>query len=206
MARPGSGMRTEAASTNAIEPPVPGSEAVPAPSWRVPLRSAARTRASRTAPRKTLSNVDRHASSPAVAMVPAGGPPTLISAPSRRPKRSRAALISWPGAAGLALSATIQAAVPDAASWPMRAAFAAMIDWLANFFIIEVFPVTQNAISLSGVLVVFASLALLAIVFVWKFLPETKGLPVEDIVKIFERQQQAGPLGGSSDTAAPVGG
>jgi hypothetical protein len=53
-----------------------------------------------------------------------------------------------------------------------------MIDWLANFALIEVFPVTQNAISLSGVLVVFAGLCALAIVFVWKFLPETKNLPV----------------------------
>jgi hypothetical protein len=25
-------------------------------------------------------------------------------------------------------------------------------------------------------------------VFVWKFLPETKGLPVEEIVRIFERK------------------
>ncbi len=66
------------------------------------------------------------------------------------------------------------------------AAFCAMIDWLANFALIEVFPVTQNAISLSGVLVCFAGLAALAIAFVWKFLPETKGLALEDIVKLFE--------------------
>ena len=71
------------------------------------------------------------------------------------------------------------------------AAFCAMIDWLANFLIIEVFPVSQNAIGLDGVLVIFAGLCALAIVFVWKFLPETKGLPVEEIVRLFERQ--AGP-------------
>jgi H+/Cl- antiporter ClcA len=68
-----------------------------------------------------------------------------------------------------------------------------MIDWLANFALIEVFPVTQNAISLGGVMVVFAGLCALAIAFVWKFLPETKGLPVEEIVRIFERQQQLPP-------------
>jgi MFS transporter, SP family, arabinose:H+ symporter len=79
-----------------------------------------------------------------------------------------------------------------------------MIDWLANFLIIEVFPVSQNAISLGGVLVVFAGLAALAIVFIWKFLPETKGLPVEDIIGLFERQQQAGPLGGSGAAPTPV--
>jgi hypothetical protein len=54
---------------------------------------------------------------------------------------------------------------------------------------------TSN-ISLAGVLVCFAALAALAIVFVWKFLPETKGLPVEEIVKPFDRQSAA--------TASPV--
>ena len=71
-----------------------------------------------------------------------------------------------------------------------------MIDWLANFLLIMVFPVWQNAISLAGVMVCFAALCALAIVFVWTFLPETKGLPVEEIVRVFERQQ---------GTAAPVG-
>jgi hypothetical protein len=71
-----------------------------------------------------------------------------------------------------------------------------MIDWLANFLIIEVFPVTQNAISLGGVMVVFSGLCALAIVFVWKFLPETKGLPVEEIVRVFERQQKDSALPG----------
>jgi SP family arabinose:H+ symporter-like MFS transporter len=68
-----------------------------------------------------------------------------------------------------------------------------MIDWLANFALIEVFPVTQNAISLGGVMVVFAGLCALAIAFVYRFLPETKGLPVEEIVRVFERQQQPPP-------------
>ena len=77
------------------------------------------------------------------------------------------------------------------------------LDWLANFAIIEVFPVTQNAISLGGVMVVFAGLAALAIVFIWKFLPETKGLPVEEIVRVFERQQRQSPLSsGPTDASA----
>jgi hypothetical protein len=92
---------TEAASTKATEPPVPVRE----PFSRPPARQAARARASRTAPRKTLSNADRHASSLLSAMVPPGDPPTLIS---------------WPGAAGSALSATAQVASPGAASWARR--------------------------------------------------------------------------------------
>jgi MFS transporter, SP family, arabinose:H+ symporter len=67
------------------------------------------------------------------------------------------------------------------------------VDWLANFLLIEVFPVWQNAISLAGVLVCFASLAVMAIVFIWRFLPETKGLPVEDIIKLFDKSGHLPP-------------
>jgi hypothetical protein len=79
-----------------------------------------------------------------------------------------------------------------------------MFDWLANFFLIEIFPVTQNAISLAGTLVVFAGLCALAIVFVWKLLPETKGLPVEDVIGLFEKQADRGPLGGGGPAPTPV--
>jgi MFS transporter, SP family, arabinose:H+ symporter len=89
---------------------------------------------------------------------------------------------------------TLQGEVFPTAVRGQAAAFAAMIDWLANFALIEVFPVTQNAISLAGVMVVFASLCALAIVFIWKFLPETKNLPVEEIVQVFERQQKESVL------------
>ena len=89
---------------------------------------------------------------------------------------------------------TLQGEVFPTAVRGQAAAFAAMVDWLANFALIELFPVTQNAISLAGVLVVFAGLCALAIVFIWKFLPETKGLPVEEIVQVFERQQKESPL------------
>jgi sugar porter (SP) family MFS transporter len=82
---------------------------------------------------------------------------------------------------------TLQGEVFPTAVRGQAAAFAAMVDWLANFALIEVFPVWQNAISLGGVMVCFAALCVLAIVFVYRFLPETKGLPVEEIVRVFER-------------------
>jgi sugar porter (SP) family MFS transporter len=97
---------------------------------------------------------------------------------------------------------TLQGEVFPTAVRGQAAAFCAMIDWLANFFIIELFPVTQNALSLAGVMVVFAALALLAIVFVWKFLPETKELPVEEIVRLFERQQASAPEPADNRSAA----
>jgi SP family arabinose:H+ symporter-like MFS transporter len=99
---------------------------------------------------------------------------------------------------------TLQGEVFPTAVRGQAAAFAAMIDWLANFLVIELFPVSQNAISLGGVLVVFAGLAALAIVFIWKFLPETKGLPVEDIIQLFDEQAKQGPLGGAGPAPNPV--
>jgi MFS transporter, SP family, arabinose:H+ symporter len=68
------------------------------------------------------------------------------------------------------------------------AAIGATADWLANFALVVVFPVWQQAIGLAWVMVCFAALALLAILFVSRFLPETKGLSVEDITAVFERQ------------------
>src|SRR5215469_2222816 len=89
---------------------------------------------------------------------------------------------------------TLQGEVFPTAVRGQAASFCAMIDWVANFLLIMVFPVWQNAISLGGVLVCFGALAALAIVFVWTFLPETKGLPVEEIVRVFEKQQQDSAL------------
>jgi MFS transporter, SP family, arabinose:H+ symporter len=95
---------------------------------------------------------------------------------------------------------TLQGEVFPTAVRGQAAAFCAMIDWLANFLLIEIFPVWQNTISLAGVLVCFAALAALAIAFVYSFLPETKGLPVEEIIKLFSNGRQ--PPDHSRGTAA----
>ena len=66
----------------------------------------------------------------------------------------------------------------------------ATVDWLANFALIEVFPVWQTGIGLGWVLVCFAALCVLAIGFVYRFVPETKGRSVEEITGIFEREAE----------------
>lgn len=68
------------------------------------------------------------------------------------------------------------------------AAIAAVADWVANFALTEIFPAWENAWGLAAVLVSFTVLCVLAILFIFRFLPETKGLSVEDIVHTFERQ------------------
>jgi MFS transporter, SP family, arabinose:H+ symporter len=67
------------------------------------------------------------------------------------------------------------------------AAIAACVDWLANYALIEAFPVWHTSIGLGWVMVCFAALCLIAIGFVYRFLPETKGLSVEQTVTVFER-------------------
>jgi MFS transporter, SP family, arabinose:H+ symporter len=78
------------------------------------------------------------------------------------------------------------------------AAIGACVDWLANYALIEAFPAWHSAIGLGWVMVSFALLCVVAIGFVYRFLPETKGLSVEQAVQVYE-QQAAG------SRAAPPG-
>ena len=71
------------------------------------------------------------------------------------------------------------------------AAIGASVDWLANFVIIQWFPTLNSAIGLEWVMVLFAALSLLAIGFIYRFLPETKGLPLEKVTAVFEQQATA---------------
>jgi MFS transporter, SP family, arabinose:H+ symporter len=75
------------------------------------------------------------------------------------------------------------------------AAIGAAVDWLANYALIEAFPAWHNAIGLGWVMVCFAVLCVVAIGFVYKFLPETKGLSVEQAVQVYEREAEGSGLG-----------
>ncbi|GAA4216618.1 sugar porter family MFS transporter [Actinocatenispora rupis] len=68
------------------------------------------------------------------------------------------------------------------------ASIGATADWLANFALVLVFPAWLAGIGLAWVLVCFAALAVLAIVFVATCVPETKGLSVEEIIHKFARR------------------
>ncbi len=67
------------------------------------------------------------------------------------------------------------------------ASIVAFIDWIANFVIVEAFPVLQKGVGLTGVMLLFAFLSIVAVIFVSKWMPETKGLSVEEIVDRFEQ-------------------
>jgi MFS transporter, SP family, arabinose:H+ symporter len=68
------------------------------------------------------------------------------------------------------------------------AAIGASVDWLANFAIIEMFPTMNTRFGLAWVMVGFAVLAVIAITFVARYLPETKGLSVEEVTRVFEKE------------------
>jgi sugar porter (SP) family MFS transporter len=72
------------------------------------------------------------------------------------------------------------------------AAIAACVDWLANYALIEAFPAWHESIGLGWVMVSFAVLCVVAIGFVYRFLPETKGLSVEETVGLFEQEARTG--------------
>jgi MFS transporter, SP family, arabinose:H+ symporter len=72
------------------------------------------------------------------------------------------------------------------------AAIGACVDWLANYALIEAFPAWERNIGLAWVLVCFAALCAIALVFVLVFVPETKGLSVEEITALFEKQAGSG--------------
>jgi MFS family permease len=68
------------------------------------------------------------------------------------------------------------------------AATAAAVNWLANFAIIQAFPVMNAALGLPTVMVILAGLAIVALVWTARVLPEPKGLSVEEVVAVFERR------------------
>jgi MFS family permease len=68
------------------------------------------------------------------------------------------------------------------------AATCAGVNWISNFALIEAFPSMQSAWGLPAVMVLLSVLCVAAILFIYKFLPETKMLSVEEVVEVFDRQ------------------
>ncbi len=85
----------------------------------------------------------------------------------------------------------IQGEVFPTAVRGQAAAICAAVDWIANFALVEVFPTWQSGVGLAWIMVCFAALCVMAVVFVLRFLPETKGHSVEEIIRLFEREARA---------------
>ena len=73
------------------------------------------------------------------------------------------------------------------------ASLAAVADWLANYALILAFPVWQQGIGLGWIMVCFAAITVIAIAFVYRYLPETKNHSVEEVTNLYERTAAGEP-------------
>jgi hypothetical protein len=73
---------------------------------------------------------------------------------------------------------------------PLAQAFAASNNWFWNFIVARFTPQMFNTMGF-GVYFFFASLMLFSVVFVYFFLPETKGIPLEAMDRLFSRSLPA---------------
>jgi sugar porter (SP) family MFS transporter len=68
------------------------------------------------------------------------------------------------------------------------AATCASVDWMANFVIVQWFPTLNDQFGLAWVMILFAVLSVMAMGFVYRFLPETKGLALDDATAALAKQ------------------
>lgn len=60
--------------------------------------------------------------------------------------------------------------------------------WITNFLVSFMFPILLNSIGLSATFFIFAFFGFFAILFVIKYLPETKGIPLEELEVKFRKE------------------
>ncbi|MCF7619687.1 sugar porter family MFS transporter [Bacillus sonorensis] len=70
--------------------------------------------------------------------------------------------------------------------------------WIANFFVGLTFPILLESIGLSSTFYIFVGLGLVSITFVKKFLPETKGLTLEQLENNFRNYKSGNIQNGVS--------
>ena len=75
-------------------------------------------------------------------------------------------------------------------------------NWSANLLISITFLSLINAVGKSWTFWIYAIFAALAIVFIWRFVPETKGRPLESIDRYWTHGHQWEPSGSEQDRAA----
>jgi sugar porter (SP) family MFS transporter len=71
----------------------------------------------------------------------------------------------------------------------LYASLIAVVDWISNFAIIELFPVMHIDIGLGYTMAVFGILSIMAVITFYFIMPETKNKSVEEINDMFEKNQ-----------------
>ncbi|RLN57395.1 hypothetical protein BBJ28_00002693 [Nothophytophthora sp. Chile5] len=75
---------------------------------------------------------------------------------------------------------------------------ATSVNWLFNLLVSFTFLTIVDLLEPYGAFWLYASFALLGLAYLWKELPETKGLELEEIQRIFERQDKYAVISGES--------
>ena len=65
-------------------------------------------------------------------------------------------------------------------------AIAVSTQWISNFLVSSTFP-SLSEWSVGGTYLIYAIMSLLSAVFVWKFVPETKGKSLEEMSKLWKK-------------------
>lgn len=86
--------------------------------------------------------------------------------------------LSIGGCAGMAVAALIAA--------PVLLVMTGRARIVVVMISLKVFPTWQSGIGLGAIMVCFAAISVLAIGFVYRFLPETKNRSAEEITELFE--------------------
>ena len=63
----------------------------------------------------------------------------------------------------------------------------AAIDWFANFIIIFIFPYWKASFGVYSFFELELVLSVIAVIIVYLFMPETKGVSLEEMTKVFEK-------------------
>ena len=66
---------------------------------------------------------------------------------------------------------------------------AAMSNWISNLIVSESFLSLTEVVGTAATFLIFGVVALIALVFVWKFVPETKGLSFEQVENLFKQEK-----------------
>lgn len=67
---------------------------------------------------------------------------------------------------------------------------AAMSNWISNLIVSESFLSLTGLVGASITFLIFGIIALVALIFVWKFVPETKGLSFEEVDRLFMKRSK----------------
>ena len=76
---------------------------------------------------------------------------------------------------------------------------AAVSNWTSNLIVSETFLTLTEALGSAGTFLLFAGFSTIGLIFIYLLVPETKGLPIEEVEHMLEKGFKPSILGGDKD-------